>query len=72
MHAAGDIGCYTLGAVAPLSVIDTTMMYGIKHFDASWNGESKRKRIHKKIWVAVIGDSTFFAYRHQFIDEYGI
>ena len=23
-HAAGDIGCYTLGAVAPLSVIDTT------------------------------------------------
>lgn len=33
-------------------------VYGIKHFDASWNGESKRKRIHKN-WVAVIGDSTF-------------
>ena len=24
IHAAGDIGCYTLGAVAPLSVVDTT------------------------------------------------
>ncbi|MBR4816473.1 MAG: indolepyruvate ferredoxin oxidoreductase subunit alpha, partial [Lachnospiraceae bacterium] len=24
IHAAGDIGCYTLGAVAPLSVVETT------------------------------------------------
>ena len=28
IHAAGDIGCYTLGAVAPLSVIDTTICMG--------------------------------------------
>ena len=28
MHAAGDIGCYTLGAVAPLSVVDTTICMG--------------------------------------------
>ncbi len=28
IHAAGDIGCYTLGAVAPLSVIDTTVCMG--------------------------------------------
>ena len=28
IHAAGDIGCYTLGAVAPLNVIDTTVCMG--------------------------------------------
>ena len=28
IHAAGDIGCYTLGAVAPLGVIDTTICMG--------------------------------------------
>ena len=28
IHASGDIGCYTLGAVAPLSVIDTTICMG--------------------------------------------
>ena len=28
IHAAGDIGCYTLGAVAPLGVVDTTICMG--------------------------------------------
>lgn len=28
IHACGDIGCYTLGAVAPLNVIDTTVCMG--------------------------------------------
>ena len=28
IHGAGDIGCYTLGAVAPLNVIDTTICMG--------------------------------------------
>ena len=28
IHAAGDIGCYTLGAVAPLNVVDTTVCMG--------------------------------------------
>ena len=39
-------------------------VYGIKHFDASWNGESKRKRIHKKLGCR---NRRFhlFAYRHQ-------
>ena len=41
IHAAGDIGCYTLGAVAPLSVVDTT-----KYFKPSWYGKGKRKRIY--------------------------
>ncbi|MDO4418342.1 MAG: indolepyruvate ferredoxin oxidoreductase subunit alpha, partial [Eubacteriales bacterium] len=28
IHAAGDIGCYTLGALAPLGVVDTTVCMG--------------------------------------------
>ena len=28
LHVAGDIGCYTLGAVAPLCVVDTTICMG--------------------------------------------
>lgn len=28
IHAAGDIGCYTLGALPPLNVIDTTVCMG--------------------------------------------
>ncbi len=52
----GDIGCYTLGAVAPLSAVDTCvcmgasvgMAHGMKK---ATDGESRN--------VAVIGDSTF-------------
>lgn len=52
----GDIGCYTLGAVAPLSAVDTCVCMGasigMAHgFKKATNGESKN--------VAVIGDSTF-------------
>lgn len=58
MHAAGDIGCYTLGAVAPLSVIDTTMCMGSSI--STLHGMEKAKgREYIKDWVAVIGDSTF-------------
>lgn len=52
----GDIGCYTLGAVPPLSAVDTCICMGasvgMAHgFKKATNGESKN--------VAVIGDSTF-------------
>ena len=58
MHAAGDIGCYTLGAVAPLSVIDTTMCMGSSI--STLHGMEKAKgKDYIKDWVAVIGDSTF-------------
>ena len=58
MHAAGDIGCYTLGAVAPLSVIDTTMCMGSSI--STLHGMEKAKgKDYVKNWVAVIGDSTF-------------
>lgn len=54
----GDIGCYTLGAVAPLNAIDTTVCMGasvsglhgfVKAGDEACAGKT----------VAVIGDSTF-------------
>jgi len=54
----GDIGCYTLGAVAPLSSIDMTLCMGgsvsaIHGFNKAGEGENEGKT------VAVIGDSTF-------------
>lgn len=54
----GDIGCYTLGAVAPLSAMDMTLCMGasissIHGFNKALGQESEGKT------VAVIGDSTF-------------
>jgi indolepyruvate ferredoxin oxidoreductase alpha subunit len=54
----GDIGCYTLGAVAPLSAIEMTLCMGasvssIHGFNKALGKESEGKT------VAVIGDSTF-------------
>lgn len=58
IHASGDIGCYTLGAVAPLSVVDTTVCMGASI--SNLHGMEKAKgRDYIKNWVAVIGDSTF-------------
>lgn len=58
LHAAGDIGCYTLGAVPPLSVVDTTICMGASI--SSLHGMEKAKgKAYIKNWVAVIGDSTF-------------
>lgn len=58
IHAAGDIGCYTLGAVPPLSVVDTTICMGASI--SSLHGMEKAKgKDYVKNWVAVIGDSTF-------------
>ena len=58
IHASGDIGCYTLGAVAPLSVIDTTICMGAS-ISALHGMEKGRGKEFIKNWVAVIGDSTF-------------
>lgn len=58
LHAAGDIGCYTLGAVAPLNVVDTTICMGASI--SSLHGMEKAKgKDYVRNWVAVIGDSTF-------------
>ncbi len=58
IHAAGDIGCYTLGAVAPLNVVETTVCMGSSI--STLHGMEKAKgKDYIKDWVAVIGDSTF-------------
>lgn len=54
----GDIGCYTLGASAPLSAMDSTLcmgasISGLHGFNKALGAESEGKT------VAVIGDSTF-------------
>lgn len=58
MHAAGDIGCYTLGALAPLSVIDSTICMG-SSISTLHGMEKARGKEYIRDWVAVIGDSTF-------------
>ena len=55
---SGDIGCYTLGAAAPLNAMDTTVcmgasISGLHGFNKARKGEYENKA------VAVIGDSTF-------------
>lgn len=58
IHGAGDIGCYTLGALAPLSVVDVSICMGASI--SSLHGMEKAKgKDYIKNWVAVIGDSTF-------------
>ena len=55
---SGDIGCYTLGAAAPLNAVDTTIcmgasISGLHGFNKVLGSESEHRT------VAVIGDSTF-------------
>lgn len=55
---SGDIGCYTLGASAPLSAMDWTVCMGasvsaLHGFNKARGAEAEHKS------VAVIGDSTF-------------
>ena len=56
LRVSGDIGCYTLGAVPPLSAIDSVYCMGASisslHGTAKVRGEEDR-------YIAVIGDSTF-------------
>ncbi len=55
---SGDIGCYTLGAVAPLASIDTTICMGASVSAAHGMAKARGKEFNKKL-VSVIGDSTF-------------
>ena len=55
----GDIGCYTLGALAPLSAMDTTLCMG-GSITMAHGMEMARGSEYAKNVVAVIGDSTFF------------
>ena len=58
LYVSGDIGCYTLGALAPLSAMDACVCMGasismLHGFDKARGKEQAIKS------VAVIGDSTF-------------
>ena len=54
----GDIGCYTLGSVAPLSAMDVTLCMGASFSGIhGWNKSAGSE--NEKKTVAVIGDSTF-------------
>ena len=55
---SGDIGCYTLGAVAPLASVDTTICMGASVSAAMGMAKARGKEFNKKL-VSVIGDSTF-------------
>ena len=55
---SGDIGCYTLGASAPLSAMDTTICMGAS-ISALHGFNKARGAEAEKSTVAVIGDSTF-------------
>ena len=55
---SGDIGCYTLGASAPLSAMDTTICMGAS-ISALHGFNTARGEEAEKSTVAVIGDSTF-------------
>ena len=58
VYVSGDIGCYTLGASAPIAMMDTCVCMGasvsaLHGFNLARGEESEKKS------VAVIGDSTF-------------
>ncbi len=54
----GDIGCYTLGALAPLAAMDTCLCMGASIPMAGGMEKARGSEFAKKL-VAVIGDSTF-------------
>ncbi len=54
----GDIGCYSLGAMAPLSAMDAVICMGAS-VSMAHGFEKARGREQSKHTVAVIGDSTF-------------
>lgn len=54
----GDIGCYTLGAVAPLSAMELTLCMGASISSTHGFNKALGKESEGKT-VAVIGDSTF-------------
>ena len=58
LTVSGDIGCYTLGAVPPLSAVDTCVCMGASVSAALGMAKARGPEFNKKL-VSVIGDSTF-------------
>jgi len=60
VQAKGDIGCYTLGALRPLSAMDTCVDMGASITVQLGIEKALEKAGQTAKQVAVIGDSTFF------------
>ncbi len=58
LHVAGDIGCYTLGANAPLNSMDFNVCMGASIGTAFGMVKAQGRAFGQKV-VSVIGDSTF-------------
>ena len=58
LTVSGDIGCYTLGAAAPLASVDSTICMGASVSAALGMARARGDAFNKKP-VSVIGDSTF-------------
>lgn len=58
VYVSGDIGCYTLGASAPLGAMDTCICMGASISALHGYNKARGAEAEKKA-VAVIGDSTF-------------
>jgi indolepyruvate ferredoxin oxidoreductase alpha subunit len=58
LNVMGDIGCYTLGALPPLSAMDLCVCMGAG-VNAAFGIQQVEKEDAKRKTVAVIGDSTF-------------
>ncbi len=58
LNVSGDIGCYTLGALAPTEAMDTCVCMGASIGMAHGMEKAQGREFGKKT-VAVLGDSTF-------------
>ena len=57
VYVSGDIGCYSLGALAPIETMDTVVCMGASV--SALHGRNKVDPENAKRSVAVLGDSTF-------------
>ncbi|MDW7674075.1 MAG: indolepyruvate ferredoxin oxidoreductase subunit alpha [Bacillota bacterium] len=58
LTVAGDIGCYTLGALPPFGAMDTCICMGSSISSAMGMEKARGKEFARKL-ISVIGDSTF-------------
>ncbi len=58
LTVSGDIGCYTLGAAAPLQSVDSTICMGASVSAALGMAKARGRDFDRRL-VSVIGDSTF-------------
>lgn len=57
IFVSGDIGCYTLGSLAPIGMMDTCICMGASV--SSLHGRNKVRPENSNRSVAILGDSTF-------------